>query len=80
MKQLPKPGERIHIRWPDGFYDFEMDFEREDTEMPAAPDGWMWLRGEVFYPGQMCPQERTLYVRLTPEGYEMLPMGGGPMC
>lgn len=80
MDRLPKPGERVHIRWPNGPYDFDMIFQREDTQMPAPAAGWVWLRGEVFYSaGVEYRDVRTLYVKPTPEGYEMLPMGGGPM-
>jgi hypothetical protein len=47
---LPRDGELIPIRWPDGEHDFVMQFMYEDTSMAGHYPGWHWLHGVIVEP------------------------------
>lgn len=47
---VPKPGDKIPIRWPDGEHDFVMEFMYEDASMIGIYPGWHWLHGVIVEP------------------------------
>lgn len=59
---LPAAGERFTIRWPDGPYDFVMEFAYEDLRMAGAPDGWTYLHGAIVEPESWYRQPWSLMV------------------
>lgn len=73
-RKLPERGERVTIRWPNGPYDFVIEFERLDHEMPQAPDGWLWMRGYVVEPvGPRYQGWQTFYVQPVGDDYALMP-------
>lgn len=62
---LPKPGESVTVRWPNGDYDFVLEFEYAE---PGA-EGWILLTGVVLEPqGVAQGRRRSLYVKPTTDG------------
>jgi len=75
---IPKRGQHITIRWPNGPHDFEMEFLH--LEWPCGPHepGWLWLHGIVGkedWAHLTYDRTQTLYARPTDEPgvYETIP-------
>lgn len=79
---VPKPGDKILIRWPGGPHDFHMEFISLNESMPAHAPGWLSLYGKVGEEylarwDQHIYDYRTLYARYVSDGvYEMVPHVG----
>lgn len=72
MTGLPARGERVTIVWPNGPYDFEIQFERVKTDVPAAP-GWVTLYGLVVQPADGQHGWQSFYVHLVDGQWSLLP-------
>jgi hypothetical protein len=74
MADLPKRGERVTIRWPNGPYDFEIEYIGLNEAMPRAAEGWYWVRGLVVKPeGVRHRTAQTFMVQPVDGGYALLP-------
>lgn len=73
MSRLPAPGERVKIYWPQGPYDFVIQYSGIDDGMPAPQMGWLWMRGLVVEPaGVEHRAMRTFLVHRVDGHFEML--------
>lgn len=72
MSGQPKYGERVTVKWPGGFYDFVIEYTREE---PSQPEGWVVVHGLVVKPsGPQHRANRGFYARRTDDReYTMLP-------
>jgi hypothetical protein len=73
---LPRDGETVTIRWPDGPHDFVMRFLYEDRKMCGTPPGWTFLHGQIVEPDSWHKRCWSFMVHLVDGEWTMLPKGG----
>lgn len=74
VPDLPKQGELVTIRWPDGPYDFEIEFGAVVDDDYQHEPGWMFFSGSQTKPegpGHRC--WRILYVHQVDGHWSLLP-------
>lgn len=73
---LPAAGELVPVRWPGADHDFLMKFAYEDASMSGAPDGWVWLHGQILKPESWHNRPWSFMVHLVDGEWTLLPKGG----
>ncbi|MEU4237919.1 hypothetical protein [Actinoplanes sp. NPDC026619] len=78
LEKLHARRERVTIRWPDGPYDFVVEFDHAEPGGMSGWDDWLIIHGLCVEPEG--PQHRTMrsfFVHPVEGGYALLPMKKG---
>jgi hypothetical protein len=73
--QPHKRGERVTVFWPNGPYDFVLEFEYAEQVLAPGREDWIVIHGLVVEPdGPQHRAFRGFYVHPVEGGYSLLPM------